>query len=142
MIEFGTRVENVSYVERPGAYAIIRNDVGEVAVLHTQNGVFLPGGGVEPGEEFEEALRREILEELGYGVNIAAKIGSAAQYLYSKVAGKHFKKIGHFYRAALTEKITDAIHPDHQLLWRSPEDGAKLLSQEFQSWAVGQAIDI
>lgn len=57
---------------------IIKNDVGSVLLckMPADRGVFpgkwgLPGGGVEPGERIEEALRREVLEELGVSVTAA-----------------------------------------------------------------------
>jgi len=140
MIEFGERLAGVVYQERPGAYAIIQNSSSTIAVLRTKNGVFLPGGGVEPGESFETALQREILEEIGYSADISAKVGSAAQYLRGKSGTKYFRKTGHFYLASLIQKIVDPLNLDHQLVWCPPNDAVKMLSHEFQSWAVRQAF--
>lgn len=34
-----------NYTRRPGAYGIIKNADGLVAIVRTKNGYFLPGGG-------------------------------------------------------------------------------------------------
>jgi 8-oxo-dGTP diphosphatase len=65
-------------VQRIAAKAVIVKD-GKVLILReaatygdgTQQGRYhLPGGRVEIGERFEEALRREVLEETGLHINI------------------------------------------------------------------------
>ena len=35
---------------------------------------FMPGGGLEPGESFEEAARREVLEETGFEIGDVSEI--------------------------------------------------------------------
>ena len=54
---------------------LVWNDRGELLLckMKTDRGVFpgewgLPGGGIEPGERMDEALRRELREELGIQV--------------------------------------------------------------------------
>ena len=49
---FGEK-ENIEYYTRKGAYLIAVND-GKIAVVKTEKGLFLPGGGTEENETDEE----------------------------------------------------------------------------------------
>jgi 8-oxo-dGTP diphosphatase len=140
VIEFGKRIKGVSYINRPGAYAIIRDGSNAIALVRTQQGYLLPGGGVEPNEDIEIALKREIMEELGYQSTIEEKVCSAVQYLYSETERAYFKKIGHFFKMSLAEKVSEPIEMDHELVWCSSDESLKKLAQEFQAWAVRQAF--
>jgi 8-oxo-dGTP diphosphatase len=82
VIEFGERIKGISYIPRPGAYAIIQDGSNAIALVRTPQGYLLPGGGVEPTEDFEVALQREIMEELGYESRIEEKLCTAIQYLH------------------------------------------------------------
>lgn len=138
MIEFGDRIAGVSYVERLCAYAVILDGSNAIALVRTRKGYFLPGGGVEQNESLEDALHREIVEELGFESRILKKLAAGTQYVYDKSKDTYFKKVGHFFLAALTEKVSNPADPDHELLWSSPHESLDLFAQEFHAWAVRQ----
>lgn len=59
---------------RPAARVVMIDDSDRVLYLHAREGVdgrefwVMPGGGLEPGESFEEAAIREVREETGIEV--------------------------------------------------------------------------
>lgn len=55
MLKFSTNQSdpNKQYLRRPGAYAIIKNAEGLIAIIKTKTGYFLPGGVIESGESPE-----------------------------------------------------------------------------------------
>ncbi|MFH1632080.1 MAG: NUDIX domain-containing protein [bacterium] len=70
------------YTLRKSARAVVFNDDGEVSMINaTKKNFFkLPGGGVKLGENIEEALRRELLEEVGCEVEILDEVGVIIEY--------------------------------------------------------------
>lgn len=59
-----------------GVRAIVQKDDGSVLLVkHTYvPGWYLPGGGIEWGETFDEALKKELMEEAGITLNGKAKL--------------------------------------------------------------------
>lgn len=81
-------LENVSETEaekfriREAARAIVFDENNLVALIHsTKNRYYkLPGGGVEKGENYETALKRECQEEIGCEVEILSELGTIVEY--------------------------------------------------------------
>ena len=67
---------SIQYADRPTVKVIIKKD-HKLLIL---NKGLLPGGGVEPGESDQDAISRELQEELGVTVKDVQKIGTVVQY--------------------------------------------------------------
>jgi 8-oxo-dGTP diphosphatase len=137
--EFGTPVAEAEYHLRPGGYSVIRRTNGEVAVVTTPGGCFLPGGGREADETFEQAAIREAREECGLQIEIVGHIGVADELDYSEEERKHFRKRCTFFLAAVKAENFPPMEADHKLLWISTNDAATRLSHGSQRWAVAEA---
>lgn len=99
-------------VDDAGSYYFVRavrdDEFGAATLIETS------GGGVEPGEDLREAIRRELREELGAEVEILGKIGVVSDY-YNLI---HRHNVNHYFlcRAKsfgnrhLTEDEMDKFH--------------------------------
>jgi 8-oxo-dGTP diphosphatase len=139
IVEFGEALPGVAYKERPGGYAFLKNKRGDFAVVRTPAGYFLPGGGADAGETPEQALRRELLEEIGYALVRAQLVCQANQYHWSQFYQEHFKKIGYFFEVEAKAPKTPRLQDEHELLWLARSEALEALTQEFQRWALARA---
>ena len=68
--------------ERRASRSVIFDAEGNIALLHATKKNFhkLPGGGIEDYEGIEQALRREVLEEIGCEITNIRELGSIEEY--------------------------------------------------------------
>ena len=66
----------MNYTHFVSVAGLVSNDKGEILLINSpRRGWEYPGGMVEPGETFQDALIREIKEEAGVDVEITGFIG-------------------------------------------------------------------
>jgi 8-oxo-dGTP diphosphatase len=138
---FGTRFLDKKYLHRKGAYAIILSTAKDkVLTVHNGKGLhFLPGGGIEEGENDLECLKREMLEETGYRAKIDTFIGSALNYFFSS-ENEPIVSDGNFYLAQLLDKVQEPSEDDHLLEWVHIEIMEDFFFYQHQVWAVKKAL--
>ena len=137
---FGEKLEGIEYKERAGAYGVAFNEEGKVAVIKTHRGYFLPGGGIEEGENHEECIIREFKEETGFEVEVKQFIGKASNYRFAVGLNGYYHLIGFNYLVQLKERTAEPIEEDHELLWMEPKECADSMYLEHQAWAVKEAL--
>lgn len=73
--------EGEDYVTRTAARIVLLDHEDRVALMFMSKGGYhkLPGGGVEAGESFDEAARREALEETGYKIEMVDELGEVIE---------------------------------------------------------------
>lgn len=135
---FGTRRDDLEYVSRPGAYALIVRE-GRVLVVEEGSGIFLPGGGLEGDETPDEALRRELLEETGFAVDRARKLGRGDEW-FVKPSDVARHKICYMYRVAPGDRIRDASETDCPSRWLAPAAAIDELYHEVFRWIVERYV--
>ena len=114
-LTFGYKKPTEQYVLRPSCYAIIFNSSSKIAAIQKGNNYFLPGGGMEGNETKEECLHRELLEELGWAIEIEQYIGNAERYFYAEKEDTYYLNDGFFYIANMVQKQTENCEGDHVL---------------------------
>jgi 8-oxo-dGTP diphosphatase len=135
--EFGERIPGQDYRPRPGAYAVIIDEHGRLALFHKKDRYFLPGGGIEPGETPEDGLSREVREEIGWTVAIIRRIGEATQYVVTKKEA-HFAIQGTYFEARLLQQIGQPEEPDGELVWLPQQEAIARLPRQSDAWAIAQ----
>jgi 8-oxo-dGTP diphosphatase len=131
---FGTCDPATSYVPRPSAYAIVRRASGEVAIVRAPKGYYLPGGGLEPGEVYEDAVLREAREEVGFVLDRLTMVGETLEYVDSVEDRCSYEKVSRYFTANLIGHLAPT-EADHALEWVAVEKAAELLLPSH-AWAV------
>ena len=129
---FGAPLPELAYRPRPGAYALVFDARGRVALVLEDEDWYLPGGGLEPGETHEQALVREVREECACGVSIEAHLGDAIEYVVSR-SGRPLEVRARYFRAAFVGP--PSAH------WLGPEEACERVRRRGDAWAIRSALD-
>ncbi len=137
---FGERKISCDYQARYGAYVVVPQENQETIILvQAPNGAYyLPGGEIEKEENHIEAINREMLEELGFVVEIGAYFGEAIEYFYSRHRQIHFYHPGYFYEVTKWLKVAEPTEKTNRLHWVTPSEALTLLKRGSHRWAVEQ----
>ena len=122
------------YTERKAARAIVFDQNNTIAMLYSINKNYhkIPGGGVENGEDIIQALRREMIEEIGCEIDNIKELGIIEEY--KNQSSVH--QISYYFTAnlkgekgkpQLTEKESDE---GFQTVWLSIDGVIKILEIE------------
>ena len=101
--------------------ALVTNGCGQVLLIKSPwRGWEYPGGLVEPGETFEEALRREIWEEAGVEIEITGFVG-ICKNIEKDIVNIDFT----------AQYISGELKPSEEsidVIWVSPEEAETLIT--------------
>ena len=128
--------EGVDYKQRVGAYAVIFNENNKIAIVKTSTGYFLPGGGIEEGENHEACLKRECIEEMGMDVEVGEMYACGNYFFYSTTLNINMESVGNFYRCRGKGVVSEVLEDDHVLVWLAKEQALKKLFLKHQRKAL------
>ena len=136
---FGTPVAGRDYVNRPSVYGLVFDARGHVLVVEEDDEYYLPGGGIDPGEDVETGLRRELIEETGYAIEIIGLLCKARQYAIDKASGRAWMKLCSFFSIRLVGDSQGPSIKTNTPHWVGVDEAIRLLKDEAHHWAVRQA---
>lgn len=142
-IDINEKVYQISNpTNRKAVRAILLNDKKEIAILHKakKNEYKLIGGGIEKGENLEQALRREVLEETGCEIEILKELGYVEEYQTLN----NFVQTSYIYVARVL-KNTNQLHLTKQekdegaeLCWFKPIIAIKKIDEAYNNLIPSQ----
>lgn len=133
---FGQPEAGKTYKTRKGVYTVISRE-DQIVIVEAPNGAcFLPGGEIEGNETHAEALAREMLEELGFVIEIGAYLGEAADYFYSRFRDTYFYNPGYFYIADSWQSVAEPLEKTNKIHWVSVKEALVRLKRGSHRWAV------
>jgi ADP-ribose pyrophosphatase YjhB (NUDIX family) len=109
-----------------------------VACVEEDSGLFLPGGGIEAGEDAVGAAHREVAEECAHELEILASLPSAVQFHRATDTGRLYELRASFFLGRFGARLDR--EPQHRLHWIAAEPETPALFHACQRWAVEQAF--
>jgi GNAT superfamily N-acetyltransferase/ADP-ribose pyrophosphatase YjhB (NUDIX family) len=132
VLTFGAAAEGA--VVKPSVYAVIVSEAGHLAVVDAEEGVMLPGGGVDADESMEAAVAREAAEECALRIHIGGMLGEAVQFVHSRRRGTVFEKRSSFVAAGIAGPAEGTA--EHPTRWLPPAEAESAMSYESHAWAI------
>lgn len=121
-----------TYRIRAGSYAILPLKGRFLVTAQTapEFDVQLPGGGIDPGESPQQALHREVLEEIGWRIARPRRLGAFRRFVYMPDYDMWAEKLCHVFVAHPVRQIANPVEPDHATLVLSAPEAIAVLGND------------
>lgn len=132
----------IRYKQRPGIYAVLIRK-GAVLLTHQMEPTpeyQLPGGGIDPGEAPIPALHREVMEETGWRIGNARRLGAFRRFTYMPEYDLWAEKICHIYIARPALCIGPPKEDGHSAIWASPDTAVELVANDGDRLFLAEAL--
>lgn len=137
--------ESIEYKLRKAARAVVIDKDNRIAILSVTKDDYhkLPGGGFEGNEDVEQALIREVMEEVGANIEVSNEVGCIIEYRdefkqlqisYCYVA----KVVGDLEPMNFTE---EEINDGFELQWYTVEQAIEIMKKDQPKSYVGKFIN-
>lgn len=128
------------YRARSAAYGVLPDTQGRILVVAIDEGDRLvhdlPGGGVDPGETAEQALRREFAEETGLVLDEARRLANADHYWVKPKTGERVFNRAAYYAVSRSGEDGVKIEADHTPVWLDPLEAQTRMRHDAAAWAI------
>lgn len=132
------------YRWRTGVYAILPRN-GQILLTWQDDPHFefqLPGGGVDSDESLIQALHREVLEETGWRIGRARKLGVFRRFTHMPEYDQWAQKVCHIYMARPVVCLGPPSEPAHVPVWGSAADANRLLGNDGDASFLARAAGL
>lgn len=135
--DFGENIPaSKEYKKREAVRAVAFDENNHIALLFSQKNNFhkLPGGGMEEGEDFETALRRELMEEIGCTIEAIQELGIIEEFRNKF----DYNQTSYCYTAKITSKGEPQLEPDEieeglVTRWYTLQDAVRVIEAEGET---------
>ncbi|MEH7828700.1 NUDIX hydrolase [Gemmobacter denitrificans] len=130
------------YRRRPGVYAVLLqgNQVLTTFQESPKPEFQLPGGGIDRGEHPIAALHREVMEETGWHIRIARRLGAFRRFCYMPEYEFWAEKVCSIYLAHPVRPICRPTEPGHSAVWLPVIEALDLLGNEGDRAFLARAL--
>lgn len=116
---------------------ILRDGAGKICVVHSlkKGYIQIPGGGIEPGETIEQAVRRETREETGFEIEDIRPVGYGNELMFGG-----WERWVYVFEARAANFVGTAYTPDEieeefEPVWMEPDTALGILEVGEQNLA-------
>ena len=123
----------MEYTHFVSVAALVTNDLGQILLVKSPwRGWEYPGGLIEPGETFQEALHREVREEAGVEIEITGFVGIC------KNVGMDIVNIDFTAKYAGGELTTS--EESTEVVWVTPEQAMEMITFPLTKKRLGNML--